>query len=274
MMRWARVAALLFAVALTAGACQSSKKKAEVGGGGSQTNTVEEGRALKTVSPGKLTVCTHMPNPPFEYQEGTELRGIEIDLIKAATGRLGIGADFKNVDTTALIDSLKSRQCDVGGASITVTDDTKKLVDFTQPYFQLHQALLVRKGDDAAYHDLPDLNGHKVAAASLDAATYAQKQKIATQGFGTTAEAVAALKAGQVDGVITDEAAALSTALAGDTVVVKAFSDGPVLPLAFAVVKGNTAVLDAVNNALTQVRSDDSYRIILTNYLGGTAGQS
>jgi polar amino acid transport system substrate-binding protein len=271
--RWGRVAVLLFAVALTGGACKS-KSKSAVGGGGSQTNTVEEGRSLKTVNAGKLTVCADIPDPPFTFQESGDLRGIDIDLVKAVTGRMGIGADFKDTDRAMLFDSLKSGQCDMAIGAIPVTDDRKGDFDFTQSYFQLHQAMLVKKGDEAKYHDLPDVNGHPVGVANEQAASFTQKQKIAAKAFPTGAEAVAALKAGQVDAVVADEAVVLSSAMAGDVAAVRTFSDGPVQQLAFAVVKGKKALLDTVNAALTQVRSDDSYRTILTNYLGSTAGQS
>ena len=267
--------ALLVAAALTAGAC-SKKDKATVDVG-PQGNTVEQGRALKTVSPGKLTVCSDIPHPPFEFEEGPELRGIDVDLAKAVTGRLGIAADFKDVDGPGLFDALKTGQCDVIASAVVINDEKAKEFDFTAPYFDLRQSVLVRKADEEKYRDIAALQGHAVGVVTGSPGADTAKQQLGgspVKEFATSAALLTALTSGQVDAAVQDEPVnAYSAATSGQTAAVHTFRDGARMQLGFVVKKGNKAVLDAVNSALSQVRSDDSYRMIVANYLGAGAGQ-
>jgi polar amino acid transport system substrate-binding protein len=272
-----RMTALLCAgvVAVGAGGACSKKDKVSVG---PQGNTVEQGRALTTVNAGKLTVCSDVPRPPFEFEEGGELRGIDIDLARAVTGRLGIAADFKDVDGPGLFDALKAGQCDVIASAVPITNDKQKEFSFTQGYFDVRQSVLVRKSDADAYKDPSALSGHNVGVISgSPGADIAAKQLSGAtiKPFADADALLAALKAGQIDAAVQDDPVNAYHALTtGQTAVVKTFSDYQGQEYGFVVLKDKRPVLDAVNSAMSQVRSDDSYRTILTNYLGSSAGQS
>lgn len=269
------VAVLLAALALV-GAC--SKDKKESGRSGDDSNTVEQGRALKTVQSGKLTVCSDIPYAPFEYEENGELRGIDVDLIKAITGRLGLAADFRDTDFDGIFAALKAGKCDIIASSVSITDERKKQNDFSQGYFQIHQSLLVRKGDEGRYKELSDLKGHTVGVQSeTTGADFAKKKAdgASIKEFTGADELFTALKAGQVDAVLQDEPVnAYNAKTTGATVVSKVFTDETAEEYGFVIPKDKEALKKAIDNALSQVRSDDSYRTILTNYLGSTSGQS
>lgn len=278
-LRHGAVVLVVLAALMGLGGCKDKKKSASVGANGSDgASTVDQGRALKTISPGKLTVCSDIPNAPFEFEEGGELRGIDIDLVKAITGRLGISPDFRDTDRGALFSSLKSGQCDLVAAAVAITDERKKDSDFSNPYFEIHQSLLVRKANEGAYHDLPDLRGKPVGAlaGSAGAEMGRKADSLVLREFPGPDALFAALTSSQVEAVLTDEPLNAYRAV-GDAeavVVVKSFRDEAGAEYGLAVPKGKKDLLDAVNKAMTEVRSDDSYRTILANYLASTIGQA
>jgi polar amino acid transport system substrate-binding protein len=273
---WLRLVAALAALFVLAGACSNNKDDSSKGDDGE--STVDQGRALKTVNSGKLTVCSDIPYAPFEYEENGELKGIDIDLVKAVTGRLGIAADFRDTDFDGIFAALKAGQCDIIASSVSITDERKKQNDFSQGYFEIHQSLLVRKGDETKYKDLPDLKGKTIGVQSET--TGADFAKAHAEGasikeFTGADELFTALKAGQVDAVLQDEPVnAYNAKTTGQTALAKVFTDSAAEQYGFVIPKGKDDLKKAIDDALTQVRSDDSYRTILTNYLGSTSGQS
>jgi len=274
--RWAAAAAV--AVLVAAPACNNSKPKLTGGAqtGDNKVNTVDQGRALKTVNSGQLTACVHMPNPPFAYQDAGDTRGLDVDLVRAITGRLGLTAAFRDVPADQLFTSLSSGQCDLVASAVVVTDTLKRQNDVSDGYFDVYQALAVRAADADKYKDLPDLKGHKVGVVAGPSTDFVNKSGggAAVSTFPNADAALNALKASQVDGVVLDAPAVASTAKAGGQVALaKVFTEGAVQQYGFVMPKGKDALRDAVDNALREVRSDDSYRMIVTNYLGTTAGQ-
>lgn len=241
---------------------------------GHDKTSVEQGRELTTVRTGKLTVCVKVPNEPFAFDEGGELRGIDADLAKAVAGRLGLAAD--TVRSTDALADLLAGKCDVA-ASLDDTD--VRGVERTKPYFELHEALLVRLGDEAKYGGFDALKGKPVgfpftAAAlvySVDVAGDVEMRR-----YQTPAEAVDGLRRHQVEAVVVDHALALYTSMTGGDTAVGAVLDptNPIDHYVFFVPTGKTALKEAVENGLAQVRGDDTYRTILTNYLGSAAGQA
>jgi polar amino acid transport system substrate-binding protein len=260
---------VLLALLVLLAACSDGKDSVSEG-----KTSVEQGRQLTTVQEGKLTVCVTAPNAPFAFEEGGELRGIEVDLAKAVAGRLGLAAD--TVRSADVIADLGAGKCDVAAAS---DDPDLRGVERTKPYFEVHEALLVRMGDEAKYGDFDALRGKPVgfpftAAAMVYSVDHAGD--VVMRQYQTPAEAIDGLRRGQVEAVVVDHALALYTSMTGGDIAVGAVLD-PTEPMdhyIFAVPSGKTALKEAVENGLAQVRGDDLYRTILTNYLGSTAGQA
>lgn len=282
-----RLAAVLgLVVALGAGALGAacSDDGGDGAGGASDKgsdgkSTVEQGRELTLVQAGKLTVCTSdVPQPPFEYEDAGELKGIDVDLVKAITGRLGLGADFRK--TGDVFADLAAGRCDLVASAVAVSDELKAKVDFTPAYFDVRQALLVRKGDEAKYKDWASLKGKPVGFPRTAAAlVYATDHggEVTVRQFASGGEAVGALVGGQVEAVVVDHPAALFSAKEGAGTAVAAVLDSDKEAMeeyALALPKDKPALKRAIESAMAQVRSDDSYRTILTNYLGTTAGQA
>lgn len=260
-----RVALVLLALVVLA-ACNRSDDKAD-----DAKSSVEQGREVKTVQPGKLTVCTRVPFAPFEYEEAGELRGIDVDLAKALTGRLGLSADFRKTDDP--LGDVAAGKCDVAASALSVDKDAP--VEFSPSYFKVREVIAVRSGDEAKYKDFAALKGKPVGFPHTAAArVYAtDNPDVVMRDFPGQDDAVAAVAAGSVVAAVVDQAVLLAHAMAGERVAAAAVLD-EIDDYALAFKKGNSALRAAVENALTLIRSDDTYRTILLNYLGSSAGQA
>ena len=129
----------LVLVAVTASGCTSS------GNGGSGTKTAAGG--VELVKAGQLTTCTHLPYPPFQSEIDGKVQGFDVSLIDLVAKNLGVkqqilDTPFENFKTGAF---LNSGECDLAAAGMTITAERKKNVDFSDPYFDATQALLVDK---------------------------------------------------------------------------------------------------------------------------------
>jgi len=239
-------------------------------------DTAEQGRNLKLITAGKLTVCTDLPNAPFGYEEGGKVVGIDADVMRAVGGRLGLEAVFKDTDFSdfnRIPAALDAGQCDVATSALAVTDERKQALDFSEGYYEIVQSLLVRKADESKYTDLPTLRGRTVGVQARTAgAEYAKAQAggngYTVKEFPGAAELFAALKAAQVDGVVHDFPVNAHNAKASADNVVTKKLDSPKVQYGIAMKKGRDDLKKAVNDALVRIRRDDTYNSILRTYLG------
>ena len=274
-----RTLALVMAVAVAAGACGDDDPESSTG----QTDTTaaasgpESGKALKTVASGKLTACTDVPYAPFEFEENGEFDGIDVELVRAVAGRLALAPDFVDVDFDGIFSALNAGKCDIVASSVTITAERQETLDFSDAYFQINQSLLVRKGDETKYNDLPALAGKTIGVQSeTTGAEYAKANaKGATvKEFTGADDLFTALKAGQIEAVLQDlPVNSYRAKTAGDSVVAKTFTEGDKEEYGFAMKKGDTELKAAIDAALAEVKSDDTYPTILRRFLGDTAGQ-
>lgn len=269
-----RLAVGLFVLVVLFAACGGDGDGDKKPAGAGQRSTVEQGKDLATVAAGRLTGCVLAPNAPFAFDEGGQLQGIDVDVVNAVAGRLGLTAEV--VRSTDVAADVRSGKCDIGTSS-TVLDEEGFV--FTAPYFEVHEALLVRAGDETRYGGFEALRGKPVGfpftpAALVYATDYGND--VARKDYRTQADAVAALAAKQVEAVVVDEAVARHQAMTGggETVIGAVLDpDEPIDTLAFLVPASKAPLKAAVDQALAQVRGDDTFRTILTNHLGSTAGQ-
>ncbi len=94
-----------------------------------------------------LTTCTHLPYPPFQSEIDGKVQGFDVALIDLVADDLGVkqqilDTPFENFKTGAF---LNSGECDLAAAGMTITEERKKNVDFSDPYFNATQAVLVAK---------------------------------------------------------------------------------------------------------------------------------
>jgi polar amino acid transport system substrate-binding protein len=226
---------------------------------------------LSTVEKGTLTVCSDLPYPPFEFEEGGRSVGIDIDLMTAIADDLGLKAAIKDTDFDGIFAALAAGQCDVVASSVSITDERRRSNEFTQGYFEIRQSLLVRKSDADRYKSLADLRGRTIGVQSettCEAYARSAATGVTIRSFTGADELLTALRAGQIDGVLQDlPVNAYNAQSTGDTVVSARLPSDPE-QYGFVVKKGNVELRDAIDQALSRIRSGGRYDEILRRYLG------
>ena len=129
--------ALGLVMLLALAACGSGNSDAD-------TNTASGSAGGKTV----VTVATSPDFPPFESLDGSEVVGIEVDILQAITGKLGLEMQLEQMDFESVIPGVQAGKFDIGMSGITITADRQKNCDFTQPYFLASQAIVVTPDSD------------------------------------------------------------------------------------------------------------------------------
>jgi polar amino acid transport system substrate-binding protein len=108
------------------------------GGGGADSG-------VDLVNSGQLTTCTHLPYRPFQFEQGGEIVGFDVDMIDLVAKRLGveqaiIDTPFEGIQSG---EDLNARKCDIAAAAMTITPEREEKIAFSDPYFDANQALLV-----------------------------------------------------------------------------------------------------------------------------------
>src|SRR5689334_24931493 len=117
--RFAAATATVAALALALSACGSD----DSGSGGSEDKAAAAGITL--VKPGKLTVCTHLPYKPFQYKDGTDVVGFDVDLLNLVADDLGVKQDVVNIEWAQVTSgaAFQAKKCDMGMGAMTITKE-------------------------------------------------------------------------------------------------------------------------------------------------------
>ena len=99
---------------------------------------------------GILVMATNAEFPPYEYHENNEIVGIDVEIAKAIAEKLELKLDVKDMAFDAIIPSVSSGKADIGLAGMTVTDERKTNVDFTDTYAHSSQVVIVKNDSDMA----------------------------------------------------------------------------------------------------------------------------
>lgn len=239
---------------------------ASCGGSGDDTSSGATDGEVALVSDGTLTVCTNPPYEPFEYEEDGEVVGLDIAIVDEVATDLGVTlttkvTPFEGIQSGA---DLNTDNCDIVASGITITEERQAKIDFSEPYFDADQGLLVPEGSDL--DSLESLEGATIGVQQATTGeTWAQENGLETVQFEDLGLQVQALKTGQVDAVVND-IAVLGPFVSEGFEVSANFSTGEQYGL--GVKQGNTALLDAVNATLERIREDGTYDDIYTQYIG------
>ena len=149
-------------------------------------------------------MITEATFPPYEFLRGQEVVGIDVEICRAVARKLNRPFKAETVDFDSVIPAVISGKADLAAAGITVTEDRKKNVDFSIPYVKTGIVVIFKKA--SPFTDAAQLKGKKIGVQSgTTSETYVLEQlKQEPERCKSPAEAVAALKAGRVDFVISD----------------------------------------------------------------------
>ena len=222
---------------------------------------------LTTVEAGKLTMATNAAFPPYEMTtDAGEFEGIDIETAQAIADKLGLELQIDDMDFDAALLSVQQGKADIVMAGVTVTDERKAVMDFSDSYATGIQSIIVPNDSDIASPD--DLAGKKIGTQrGTTGYIYCSDdfgdENVVAYDDGLTA--VQALNNGQVDAVVIDNAPAKEFVAANPGLVILDTSYAEE-DYAIGVAKGSS-LKDAVNAALEELKADGTLQSIVDKYI-------
>lgn len=235
-----------------------------------------------TITAGKLTIATSEPAyEPWVYNdEPEEGEGFEAAVAFAVANEMGYGAS----DVVWVRESFDGsiapgeKKWDLNIQQFSITEERKQAVDFSEPYYKTTQAVVAAKGTDAANaKSVKDLKSAQIGVASGTTSLDHVKREINPDKdplvFNSVADVVAALKAGNIDAMVTDLPGAFyvrDAQLEGDGVIVGQLPDSAADgdEFAFVLPKGSKLVPE-VNEALQKLRDNGTLDKLVEKWLAG-----
>ena len=246
-------------------AVSSEAASSEVASASSEAASAAE---LTTVTPGKLTMSTNAAFPPYESTDDNgNFVGIDIDVAAAIAEKLGLELQVDDMDFDAALLAAQNGKSDIVMAGVTVTDERLKVMDFSDTYAEGIQSIIVKEDSDIAS---PDDLADKMIGTQRGTTGYIYcsddfgDEHVTPYDNGLTA--VQALVNGQVDAVVIDNAPAKEFVEAnpGLKILDTAYAEED---YAIGVAKGNTAMQNAVNAALEELKNDGTLQAIVDKYI-------
>ena len=267
--------AALMVLALAACASNASTDTTAPADSAAETEAPAEEAADSTAASGKLTMATEATFPPYEYYDGDAIVGIDVEVAQAIAAKLGMELEVTDIAFDSIIPGIQTGKYDMGMAGMTVTDERKEQVNFSDSYATGVQVVIVK--DDSAITSVDDLfaDGADTVVGTQAGTTgfiYAtsdiEDAGLGTvKSFGKTTDAVEALKNGQVDCVILDNEPAKALVAANEVLHILD-TEYAVEDYAIAIAKENTDLLDKINTALAELKDDGTLQSIVDKYIG------
>src|SRR3954462_6575589 len=249
------VAATAAAAVLALSACGSS----------SSSSTAAKDNPYGLQQAGTIRVGTLTDAPPNVFLKDGKFTGFDNDLMTAVAGKLGLKPEFVGTDFSALLAQVNSHKFDVGSSSITITDERKKTVDFTNGYDFGYFGLDVPAG--SAIKGFDQLQGKRVVVVQGTVQDdYATKNGLNPVRVPDYNAALNQLKTGTADAWVSPAEIGEKTAADSKGKVVLAAKELSPAPTAFAVAKGNDALRTALNKGLDQVIQDGTWTKLQEQY--------
>lgn len=231
-----------------------------------------EAPAPTLVREGVLTVCTDMPYEPFEFERAGKPAGFDVDLVQMVADRLGLALDMVDTafDDIASGESLNKGRCDVAISAMTITGERARVLNFSSPYFDAAQALVVEKG--SGLDTLEDLAGRKIGVqAGTTGELYVTDN--APRGaevipFEDAAAMGEAMENGEVVATVYDNTV-VSDVIEADPglKVATEFDTGEQYGMAVRR-NGNVELLRIINDVLATAKDDGGYEEVYATWFG------
>lgn len=213
-----------------------------------------------------LVMATNAEFQPYEYHEGDKIIGIDVEIAQAIADDLGMELQIEDMAFDSIIAAVQSGKADIGLAGLTVDEDRLVNVNFSDPYTQSAQVIIVNEGSEIAGPD--DLTEKSIGvqlgttgdfyASDIEGAVIERYNK----GF----EAIQALMQNKIDAVIIDREPAKVFVSQGEGLVFldEAFT---IEDYAIAVAKDNTELLDKINASLAKLQESGKLQEIIDKYI-------
>ena len=264
----AAAAVSVAALALTACGGSASSAASSVASSAASSEAVSSAAELTTVEAGKLTMATNAAFPPYEMTtDSGEFEGIDIETAQAIADKLGLELQIDDMDFDAALLSVQQGKADIVMAGVTVTDERKAVMDFSDSYATGIQSIIVPNDSDIASPD--DLAGKKIGTQRGTTGFLYCSDDFGDDnviGFDDGATAVQNLKAGKIDCVVIDNVPAQEYVKAnpGLTILDTEYANED---YAIGIAKDNTALQEALNKALAELKADGTIQSIIDKYI-------
>ena len=271
--------AMVLSLAACGGTASSSEAASSSEGASSEaasSGATSEAAATEvtTVEPGKLIMTTNAAFPPYEMTtDDGDYEGIDVEIAGAIADKLGLELVIDNKDFDAALLAVQGGEAaDMVMAGVTVTDERKAVMDFTDSYASGVQVVIVPEDSDIASID--DMQGKMIGVQRGTTGDLYCSDTVENGGFGAEnvtpypdgLTAVQALMNGQVDCVVIDNAPAQEfvTANPGLKILDTEYANED---YAIGVAKGNTDLLDAINAVMEELKADGTFQSIVDKYI-------
>ena len=258
-MKSSRISAILALFALFAGATVFAACSSDSSSGGSVDSEL--------IQSGTLTVGSDIPFPPFEFGRAPDYKGFDIDIVREIAKDMGLKLKIQDTGFDTIFTDVAQGKFDMVASASTITPERQQTVNFSDPYYEAEQALLVPPDSDIS--TVEDLSGKIVGAQDgTTGEAYANDETDASEvrGFPNGPAAIDAVKAGQVDATIIDQPVAQDALDKGQT----GFDIATLIPTGelygFAFAKKNTALLDKVNEIVKKMKEDGRLDAVYQKY--------
>ena len=215
-----------------------------------------------------LTMGTNAAFPPYEYvDDDGNIIGIDAEIAAAIAENLGMELEIKDMEFDSLITACAGGSVDVVLAGMTVTDERKESVNFSDSYATGIQVIIVKDGSTiAAYEDLEGKIIGVQSGTTGDIYCTDEFGQDNVKQFANGALAVEALKNDQVDCVIIDNEPAKAFVAANEGLKILD-TEYAVEDYAIAIAKENTELLEKINKAMKELKDDGTIKKIIDKYI-------
>lgn len=250
----------------SSGASSSTSSEAESTEAESTEAEATETDESSEASGGTIVMATNAEFPPYEFHEGDEIVGIDAELAAAIAEKLGMELKIEDIAFDSIIPAVTSGKADFGMAGMTVTDERKEMVDFSDTYYTARQVIIVQEGSEIAGPD--DLEGKKIGVqqgttGDLFASDDYGDENI--ERFNKGFEAVQALSQGKVDAVIIDDQPAQAFVKdAEGLAILEAEYVEEEYAMCFA---KDSELVEKCNAALAELKEDGTFDSIIEKYI-------
>ena len=269
-----KLAAIAMATAMAASLAACSSKPAETTAAAEENEetTAEAAEGSEAAEAGDsagktLVMSTNAEFAPYEYHDGNDIVGIDVDIANAICEDMGASLEITDVAFDSIIPEVQSGKADFAAAGMTVTEDRQTQVDFSDTYATGVQSVIVT--EDSDIKSLDDLKGKQIGVqqgTTGDLYSTDDFGEESVQRFSKGADAVQALSTGKIDAVIIDNKPAQVFVDENDglKLLETPYAEEE---YAIAVKKGNTELLDAINASIANLEESGKLDEIVAKYI-------
>jgi len=248
--------------------------QSEDAGNAGDSGDTGDAAAFTTIEEGKLHMSTNAAFPPYEMTtDDGGFEGIDVEVADAIAKKLGLELVVDDMAFDAAMTAVQTGKSDIAMSGITVNDERREIMDFSDTYATGVQVVIVK--EDSPIQTIDDLANAEMIGCQKATTGYIYCSYPPEEGgygedhvtaYETGALAVMALVNGQIDAVVIDNEPAKSFVEANEGLKILD-TEFAVEDYAIAFQKGNTALVDAVNAALAEMKADGSFQAIVDKYI-------